>query len=194
MKIQTVLGLATALLATQAVFGDTTIGSLNDTTNSSSGHTYLGQTFTAPTGVAFINSVSMVLHGPQEGGSNGNWEIYNYDAGANTLGTLLDTAPVSVYSESPVLPYTQAFNTPVTPGNHYALLVNWGNTDTAGGYFSSNSYYSGGTTILSTDGSTPVVFNNYDMAFEVTFAQVPEPALLGVIAPLMLLVRRRRAS
>lgn len=192
MKFQMVLGLAAALLAAPAALGDITIGSLNDTTNSTSGHTYLGQTFTAPVGEDTLISASMMLHDSNGAGdSNGFWRIYTYDGGTNILGSQIDSAPITVYdSDGPILPYTQTFNVPVVAGNQYALIIDWGGANNAGGYYSNSSYYSGGAMILSSGGN-PTVYGS-DMAFEITFGQVPEPALLGVLAPLMLLVRRRR--
>jgi len=194
MNWRTTLGLAAVLFGAPAAFGDATIGSLNDSGyNLSSGHTYLGQSFTVPTGETTLISASMRLHGGTGGQSDGFWRLYNYDGGTNTLGAELGSAPITVYSASPVSDYTNEFNVPVVAGNQYALIIDWGSQNAAGGFFSNSSYYSGGTMILSTDGSAPVTYNSYDMAFEVTFGQpVPEPALLGVIAPLGLLVRRRR--
>lgn len=197
MKIQMVLGLAAALLTTPAAFGDITIGSLNDAGyNSSSGHTYLGQSFTVPAGETGLVAGSLALHGSGGSDSSGFWRLYTFsdDGGSATLGTQLASASITVAGANAPVTYSHNFNVPVVAGDKYALLVDWGSPNNAGGYFSNSSYYPGGTTIFSTDGGVPVVYNNYDMAFQITFGQIPEPALLGVLAPLMLLVRRRRSS
>jgi hypothetical protein len=138
----------------------------------------------------------MTLHGSGSTDSNGFWRLFTFsdDGGTGTLGTQLGFGPISVLGSSGATEYSHVFNVPVVAGDKYALLVDWGSPNSAGGYFSNNSYYSGGTMILSTDGSTPVLYISYDMAFEVNFGQIPEPALLGVIAPLALLVRRRRPA
>lgn len=185
------------MLATSAAFGDATIGSLGIAGyNTSAGHTYLGQSFIVPIGETGLVSAKMMLHGSSGSDSNGFWRLYTYsdDGGTGTLGTPQGSGPITIAGGSGASEYTHFFNVPVIAGDKYALIVDWGSPNSAGGYFSNSSYYPNGTMILSSDGSNPVIFSGYDMAFEINFGQIPEPASLGAIAPISLLVRRRRPS
>lgn len=194
MNWRLVSGLAAVLFVMPVALGDTTIGSLNNIGyNSSSGHTLLGQRFIVPAGETGLVSGSLVLHDGNSGDSNGYLRLYTFsdDGFTGTLGTQLGAGAITVLNGSGTQTYSYNFNVPVVAGNKYALLADWGSSNNAGGYFSNSSYYSDGMMILSTDGIATVLYPSYDMAFEVTFGQIPEPAMLGVIASLGLLLGRR---
>ncbi len=198
MHISKTLGLTTFLAFTLSVtsaFGDTTIGSLDNTGfNASGGHAYLGESFIVPAGETGLSSASLVLHGGNGGDASGMLRIYSFsdDGSTGVFGTQLGAFPITVPGNSAAATYSHEFDLPVTEGK-YALIADWGANNNAGGYFSNSSYYTNGNTIFAGAGG-PGIFSSFDLAFQVVFGPIPEPTTLAILAPLGLLLGRRRIT
>lgn len=199
MRLPICIGLCLAFVVTTSnLLADTTIGSLSQNPNPSGGHDFLGQSFTVPAGETGLISGSFLLQKTTAGNANGTFSVYAFtelnDGSFNgVFGTQLGAYPITIPGSSAPQTYTQVFNVPVVAGNKYALVVDFGGPSNAGGFFSNSSYYSGGDTLFSSTG-VPHIFTSYDMSFQIAFGPIPEPATLGILAPLSLLLGCRRPS
>jgi hypothetical protein len=185
----------TAMLAALVVAGwsaaasaDATIGSLNTLGNGNTmGLRLFAQTFQVPAGETGIRSASLVLVNEQ-GVTSGQFSIYTYDSG--TLTPLYSTPLTLNPGAEQVLEFFP--NIPLIPGPTYAIGVDWGSGQLTGTYYSSN-YYGNGFMLLQSVEPIPTQFTAYDMAFEVEFGSIPEPASVALLtlAFTSLLTRRR---
>jgi hypothetical protein len=176
-----------------SAFGASSIGSLGLTSSSqSAGHSFFGQSFIVPAGETGLQSATLAAWQTSAGSRNGTLELWRFsDDGTN--GSFL--APVASASFS--LPsgtnqfISAALNATVTPGDKYAVYVNWGTPlGTAGGYYQSN-YYPDGSTFFESQ-STPLMFTSLDQVFQVQFGLIPEPASMLTVAGIPLFLKRRR--